>query len=243
MRALRRMPKYALDTGPVLLIAVIAAVLSFTHISDLAADNGQKGWKSWVIAICIDLTCVMAARERQRDKHTDRKARGLVSWPTLVLAGGVTLTLAANLAEAARGVWAHIVTGTPAAAFLIAISMLERRTDHQPADDEPLLLADPPTATLDREPAPADLPELTADEEPVPAPIAAPQTPLPNVNTQRPVPAGPGPSPALVAYARQVADQYRTQHAEPITADRLSARVRVSTELATTLLDEITTTH
>ena len=41
----------------------------------------------------------MAARERQRDKQLGITAQRL-SWPTLVLAGGVGLSLAANLAQA-----------------------------------------------------------------------------------------------------------------------------------------------
>jgi hypothetical protein len=50
-------------------------------------------------AVCIDLTCVMAARERQRDKQLGTVTRRL-SWPAVVLAGGVGLSLAANLAQA-----------------------------------------------------------------------------------------------------------------------------------------------
>ena len=43
---------------------------------------------SWAVAVCVDLTCVMAARERQRDKQAGITARRL-SWPAVVLAGGV----------------------------------------------------------------------------------------------------------------------------------------------------------
>ena len=42
---------------------------------------------SWAVAVCIDLTCVMAARERQRDKQQGVVTRRL-SWPTAVLAAG-----------------------------------------------------------------------------------------------------------------------------------------------------------
>ena len=41
----------------------------------------------------------MAARERQRDKQQGAVTRRL-SWPTAVLAGGILLSLAANLAPA-----------------------------------------------------------------------------------------------------------------------------------------------
>ncbi|WP_242888066.1 DUF2637 domain-containing protein [Actinomadura litoris] len=114
------------DSGPVVVLAGIAAAGSFTHIRDTATDHGQDGWMAWAIAVCIDLTCVMAAGERQRDKHTGRDT-GPLSWPTLVLVGGILLSLAANLAQADASVWGWITAGTPAGAFLVAVSMLERR--------------------------------------------------------------------------------------------------------------------
>nr|WP_308165915.1 DUF2637 domain-containing protein [Actinomadura sp. NEAU-AAG7] len=108
------------------MLAGIAAAGSFTHIRDTATDHGQDGWMAWAIAVCIDLTCVMAAGERQRDKRTGRET-GRLSWPTLVLVGGILLSLAANLAQADASVWGWITAGTPAGAFLVAVSMLERR--------------------------------------------------------------------------------------------------------------------
>src|SRR5690606_14250818 len=114
------------DSGPVVVLAGIAAAGSFTHIRDTATEHGQRGWMAWAIAVCIDLTCVMAAGERQRDKHTGRDT-GRMSWPTVVLVGGILLSLAANLAQADPSVWGWITAGTPAGAFLVAVSMLERR--------------------------------------------------------------------------------------------------------------------
>ncbi|TKK85605.1 DUF2637 domain-containing protein [Herbidospora galbida] len=131
------MRRHLLDSGPVAVLAVIAAVGSFTHISSLAAKHGQPGWQSWAVAVCIDLMCVMATRELQRDKRTGRPRRGLVSWPGLVLAGGIVLTLAANLAEAEPTAWGWITSATPAVAFLVAVSMLERRSSHQPEEPAP----------------------------------------------------------------------------------------------------------
>ncbi|MDF5757632.1 DUF2637 domain-containing protein [Spongiactinospora sp. TRM90649] len=115
------------DTAPVVILALIAGAGSFTHIRTTAAQHGQDGPMAWAVAVCVDLTCVMAARERQRDKKTGRRADGWISWPTLVLVGGIVLSLAANLAQADPSAWGWITAATPAAAFLTAVSMLERR--------------------------------------------------------------------------------------------------------------------
>ncbi|MEO3854629.1 DUF2637 domain-containing protein [Acrocarpospora sp. B8E8] len=154
---MRRQRLRPLDSGPVLVLALIAAVGSFTHISSMAADHGQDGWQAWAVAVCIDLMCVMAARELQRDKRTGRPRRGRLSWPGLVLAGGIVLTLAANLAQAEPSPWGWITAATPAVAFLVAVSMLERRAGHTPiptsgepaAEQAPAKPADQPTARSD----------------------------------------------------------------------------------------------
>jgi hypothetical protein len=73
----------------------------------------------------------MAARERQRDKKASIPSRRL-SWPTVVLAGGILLSLAANLAQAQPTAWGRIVTAVPPAAFLVAVSMIERRAAQRP---------------------------------------------------------------------------------------------------------------
>jgi hypothetical protein len=119
------------------LLAGIAGAGSFTHIRDTAAEHGQRGPMSWAIAVCVDLTCVMAARERQRDKRHGITTRRL-SWPTVVLAGGVLVSSAANLAQAQPSVWGQVMAATPCAAFLVAVSMLERRasTDRSGAGQE-----------------------------------------------------------------------------------------------------------
>nr|WP_285585329.1 DUF2637 domain-containing protein [Herbidospora sp. NBRC 101105] len=122
-----RVARWLLDSGPVVVLALIAGAGSFSHIRRTALENGQTGWMAWAIAICIDLTCVMAARERQRDKRTGRTATGRVSWPVVVMTGGITLSLAANLHQAYPTVWGWLTAATPAVAFLIAVSMLERR--------------------------------------------------------------------------------------------------------------------
>lgn len=260
MSRLRRLPGLLLDSGPVLVLAAIAAAGSFTHIRDTAAEHGQHGWMAWAIAVCIDLTCVMAARERQRDKRLGRTTAAL-SWPTCVLVGGILLSLAANLAQAEPTPWGWVMAATPAVAFLVAVSMLERRAAHasasacdtEPAKAEPTdlgavdVVAVPDRATGGDRPSsrpqigPEVRPQVGPASDPVPPALAA-QSKDGSSSAPSPArPAGPGPSPALINYARQIADAYQAQHGKPITRDQLRARLRVGTDLASALLREIRT--
>ncbi|MEV4374016.1 DUF2637 domain-containing protein [Nonomuraea sp. NPDC049655] len=225
---MRCLARWLLDTGPVLVLAFIAGAGSFTHIRETAIDHGQSGWMAWAIAVCVDLTCVMAARERQRDKKAGRQRRGLVSWPVLVLSGGVVLSLAANLEQADPTVWGWITAATPAAAFLVAVSMLERRTSCPRPDPSPEAFKVCPIDVPPR-PRPAETPAVPAGDRPALVPPEDDQDDR------------PGPSPALIDYARRVADEHHARHGKPITRDVLRARLGVSDQLASDLLRNLRT--
>ncbi|MEV4183253.1 DUF2637 domain-containing protein [Streptosporangium canum] len=210
------------DSAPVLILALIAGAGSFTHIRDTATEHGQSGWMAWAVAVCVDLTCVMAARERQRDKKNGRERDGWISWPTLVLTGGITLSLAANLAQAEPSAWGWITAATPAGAFLIAVSMLERRA----AEPRP-------------EPSPEPVPVPDAVPETGPEPAAAVPLPDPAVPSQNSAENGQndaGTADPLLDYARRVADEHHARHGKPITRDLLRTRLGVSSQLASDLL-------
>ncbi|MFB4318124.1 DUF2637 domain-containing protein [Actinomadura sp. 21ATH] len=239
----RRLVAAVADSGPVLVLAAIAAAGSFTHIRDTAAEHGQGGWMAWAVAVCIDLTCVMAARERQRDKRTERDTARL-SWPTLVLVGGILLSLAANLAQAEPSVWGWLSAATPAGAFLVAVSMLERRASGPwPAPSAvPSSDAMPVPPSFGRPDVPAPSPAVADEPRPEPAPVPDEQ----DEQTKIPVPAAasapaPGPAAPLLDFARRVAEEHRAKHGRPITRDALRGRLGVSNQLASDLLRQLRT--
>lgn len=231
---LSRLASWVADTGPVVILAAIAGAGSFTHIRDTAAANGQDGWMSYAVAICLDLTCVMAARERQRDKKTGRTRRGLISWPTLVLIAGITLSLAANLHQAEPTLWGWVTVGTPAGAFLVAVSMLERRASGPRPDPSPAssasVLASSPVSAPASSIAPSSSPAADGPSSAGGGPSSAPALVPPGKDGR------PGPSPALVEFARRVAAEHQAKHGKPITRDLLRARLGVSNQLASDLL-------
>ena len=113
-------------------LAVTAFFGSYSHLVALGESHGLHGAIPYTTAACVDAIVAMAARERQRDRRTGRRHRGPVSWPVIVLCGGVTLTLAGNLAMAQPSPWGFVMAGIPATALLVAISMIERRASHTP---------------------------------------------------------------------------------------------------------------
>jgi hypothetical protein len=230
------------DSGPVLILAVIAAAGSFTHIQQTAAQHGQRGWMAWAVAVCIDLTCVMAARERQRDKRTGRPTR-LLSWPTTVLCGGILLSLAANLAQAEPTLWGRLTAATPAGAFLLAVSMLERRAGaahHEPSPAADRMTVPPSFGTQ------STVPDAAPASSPSPALMSGPQDDQDGDQNERdetgaPSPSAGGPAPALVDFARRVAAEHHAEHGRPITRDALRARLGISNALASELLRHVRT--
>jgi hypothetical protein len=220
---MRKLAAWLADTGPVVVLALIAGAGSFDHIRETALQHGQRGPMSWAIAVCIDLTCVMAARERHRDKRV--AATRALSWPVVVLALGVLLSLAANLDQAQATPWGRITAATPAGAFLTAISMLERRSGRSSSrtDDHstvPSVLA-VPDGHVNTVLRPAGLvPEIPRTRRPV-------------------VDRDPEPDQELIDFARQIAADHYSAHGTPITRDVLRSRLGVSNQLASQLLHDI----
>jgi hypothetical protein len=92
---------------------------------------------------CADLAVTVQAYDPGRSVIFGKSPHvypGRGSWPTVVLAGGVLLSLAANLAQAQPTAWGQFVAAVPPAAFLVAVSMIERRAaaEHQDRHGQPI---------------------------------------------------------------------------------------------------------
>jgi hypothetical protein len=152
----------------------------------------------------------MAARERQRDKQLGVAARRL-SWPTAVLAGGVGLSLAANLAQAQPTAWGRIVAAVPPVAFLVAVSMIERRAARRPR----------PAAGQD-----GAVGEPSWRGRPSPVQDSGDE-------------ARDGGDEALLVAARRAAAEHQDRHGQPVTRDALRSRLGVSNQAASELLRQL----
>ncbi|MEU3045894.1 DUF2637 domain-containing protein [Streptomyces sp. NPDC006984] len=233
-----------LRVDAVLVQAVIAGALSFSHLHDLAEAAGQTGWKAWAYPVSVDLLLVAAWRRMR----TDADNRDAWLWFTIALAA----SLGANIATAglldlhAVPAWLRIlVAGWPALAFLGG-TLLAHTPTHQPHREpapEPerraVVERDQDHAVVPADPEPA---EATEDDEPgaittaEPAPALPPAPPEP---APAPAPAPPVPA-ALVDHARKVADDHRTRTGTPIDTDTLRARLGVPAPMADAIAAHLT---
>ncbi|MET7859759.1 DUF2637 domain-containing protein [Streptomyces sp. NPDC005318] len=206
----------------VLIQAVIAGALSFSHLHDLAEAAGQDGWKAWAYPISVDLLLVAAWRRMRT--HADNRA----AWSWFVIA--LAASLGANIATAGMldlgdvPAWLRIlVAGWPALAFLGGT--LLAHTPAAPADPEPAS-APEPLAARDPETAP----DVTVERAPEPAPqLPAAPTPVSAVAVP----------PALLDHARKVADSHHATTGNRIDPDTLRTRLGVPGPLADAIATQL----
>ena len=141
-----------------LLIGGMAGAASFTHVHDWTMHNvppGTGSWFGWANAVISELTPTAAGLEIRRRKRQHRP----IAYPLTVLIAAATLSLTAQVAQAAHSPTGWLVAAIPALAFLALSKLVLSRTSTQPAGDDP---ADPagttPGTTLPADPEPAGSP-------------------------------------------------------------------------------------
>ncbi|MEU1365725.1 DUF2637 domain-containing protein [Streptomyces sp. NPDC005803] len=216
----------------VLVQAVIAGALSFSHLHDLAEAAGQDGWKAWAYPISVDLLLVAAWRRMRT--HADNRP----AWVWFVIA--LTASLGANIATAGMldlgdvPAWLRIlVAGWPALAFLGG-TLLAHTPASVPAEGEPAPVTAPLTA-----PHPEPVPDVTVER--APEPVAEPAPELPPAAAPTPVPATTAAvPPALLDHARKLANTHHATTGNRIDTETLRARLGVPAPLADAITAQLT---
>jgi hypothetical protein len=134
--AVRRMAAAA-----VLLVAAIAAVISYVHIERLAVTHGQTALAAYLLPLSIDGTVAAASLAMLR---AARSGLGTPHLARFMLGLAVAATLASNVAYGARfGITGSLLSGWPAVAFIgsaeLAIGMARRAREvsHPPVTNSP----------------------------------------------------------------------------------------------------------
>ncbi|MEV7814817.1 DUF2637 domain-containing protein [Streptomyces flaveolus] len=203
--------------------AVIAGALSFSHLHDLAAAAGQGGWKAWAYPVSVDLLLVAAWRRMRQQQRAGQAAGSPRLWFLVALAA----SLGANVATAGLLDLDHVpallrvvVAGWPAVAFFGGTLLA-----HTPHGPDTVAVPEAPTADPPEEqanaPATVDAPAPDA----LPAPAPEPTTVEPETV---PVPP-PGPAvalpPVLIDRVRALADEHRSATGRPADPDAVRVRL------------------
>jgi hypothetical protein len=120
----------ALTTAAVLLVATIAAIVSYWHVAELALRYGQPPVAAYLLPVSIDGLVAVASLVMLRS------ARLAVSAPWLARTGlglAVAATLGCNVAYGLPHGWpGALLSGWPAIAFVVAAEMAISMTRKRP---------------------------------------------------------------------------------------------------------------
>jgi hypothetical protein len=105
----------------VLLVAITAAVISFSHVRTVAVRAGETELTSWLLPVSIDGAVVAAVSVLLADSRAGRRTSAL-TW--LLLGLGLTASLAANVASAEPTATARAVAAWPPLALVLGIEVL-----------------------------------------------------------------------------------------------------------------------
>ncbi|MEH0575655.1 DUF2637 domain-containing protein [Streptomyces sp. B21-108] len=204
----------------VIVQAVIAGALSFSHLRDLAEAAGQGGWKAWAYPISVDLLLVAAWRRMREAQRAGQPAGGPRLWFLVALAA----SLGANVATAGLldlddvpASLRVVVAGWPAVAFFGG-TLLAHSTRTPAASVKPAPETLP--AAVDEVPRDA-LAVSSAVPEPAPEPAGEP------ITVPVPAPTAPAVSlpPALVDRVRVLAEEHHATTGLPADPDTVRARL------------------
>ncbi|MBV2364673.1 DUF2637 domain-containing protein [Streptomonospora sp. NEAU-YY374] len=107
----------------VLLLAAIAAVVSYAHMFELALRHGEPAWRAGLFPLSVDGMIVAASMALPADARQGGR-EGVLPWALLVV--GSAASLAANVAVADPTLWSRVIHAWPSFALMGAYELLMR---------------------------------------------------------------------------------------------------------------------
>lgn len=121
-------------TGAVGLLALIAGVVSFGHMHELALEAGEEPLTAALIPFSVDGMIVASSMSLLVDSRAGRRG-GVLPWTLLVL--GSSASLAANVAAATPTVEGRVIAAWPSFALMGAYELLMRQVRHAAGREPP----------------------------------------------------------------------------------------------------------
>lgn len=152
-------------------VGSVAACASWSHVVDLAEQNGQPGWLAVADAAVLETLAVSMGLDVRRRRRNGESTR----FALCVLVAAVVLQLAAQVAQAPVTFWGWTMAALPAVGFLLLVKVAMTRTAALPAVSS--AVPDAPPAVAPMEGAPVEAPRSVAREgDAIPSPGAAATT-------------------------------------------------------------------
>ncbi|MBB5775752.1 DUF2637 domain-containing protein [Nonomuraea jabiensis] len=160
MRAVRRIHRTTI-TG-VLLLATIAAVVSFRHMHELCLRHGEDHVAAVLIPLAVDGTIVVASMSILLGNRYGSRG-GLLAWTMLLI--GSLASLGANIAVADPSLIGRIIAAWPSAALIgsyeLLMSQIRQASAQEPVGAQGEVARDPePVGVYDH-----DSPEQAGPDE------------------------------------------------------------------------------
>lgn len=121
----------AVQIAIMLVIGVAAGAASFSHVHDVAASHGQRGWLAWADAVVLELMSIASGLELRR-RH---RVGASPVFPAGVMAAAVLLSISAQLVEAQPSPIGWIAAALPALGFLVMVKIAMGRSQDPIATD------------------------------------------------------------------------------------------------------------
>lgn len=115
------------STVSVIVLAGIAAIVSYKHMYHLVLRYGETSWTAALLPVSVDGMIVVASMSLLVDSRQGRRS-GMLPWTLLVL--GSAASLAANVAVAEPSVVGRLIAAWPSCALIGAYELLMRQIRH-----------------------------------------------------------------------------------------------------------------
>jgi len=212
-----------MTTASVVVLAVIAAVVSYRHMHALALEHGEVAWTAALIPVSVDGMIIASSMSLLLDSRSGTRS-GTLPWVLLLV--GSTASLAANVAVAEPTVYGRVIAAWPSLALIGAYELLMRQIRNRP----PLEQATQPAAVSQEEAKPNDRPF---------APVPRASSSADNSQARPPVHCQGETDTVALRRARQINADHWAQTGRPVSAETLRIQLRIGTTTARALRDHL----
>src|SRR6266571_3875640 len=150
----------AATTASVIVLAGIAAMVSYGHMHALALQHGEGSWASALIPLSCDGMIVASSMALLSDSRLGGRG-GILPWTLLII--GAVASLAANIAVAEPTLIARVIAAWPSFALTCSYELLMQQNPEFSRGPRPQPSPAPPSAdkrAADRRTAARNLPAM-----------------------------------------------------------------------------------